>query len=143
MSARLPCSNNMFIIRLVLILNQLLEQTFQRRKFKSMAKLSLSKFGIQLDKRNSNHLVLHSTEELTAVHFASISQTQLVSMPLITGRPASLKMQDPMIQKHSHSCSLEIKSIERVRERLLHKKHRRGAKKIMICFISKPQLRKV
>ena len=69
-----------------------------------MAKLLLYRFGILLDKRNSNHLVSHSTEEPIAVHFALILPTLQVSMHLITGRPALLKMLGLMIQKHSRLC---------------------------------------
>ena len=142
MLVRLPSFSNMFIIRLVLIPNQQLEQISQRRKFKLMDKLLPYKFGIQLAKKNSNHLVLHSTEEQIAVLFALILLILPVSTHLITGRPDLLKTQDPMIQNHSHLFLLEIRLIEKVRERLQLKKHRRGAKKIMICSILRHQPKK-
>ena len=137
------CFSNMYTIRQVQTPSQPLVLTSQRRKFRLMDRLSPFKFGIQQVKKSSNHLVSHSTEVLTAVLYALILPIPRALMHLISGRRDSLRMLVQMIPRLSHLSSLETRSIEKARGKWLLPRLKHGARRIMICCISRLPLRKV
>ena len=142
MSARPRCSSNTSTTRPAQIRSLPSELISRKKRYRLTAKSSLSRSGIPPVRRNSSHLDSLSIEVPTVALSVSILLMRQVSTPLTNGRRASSRTPVLTIQKLSHSSSLETKSIGSLRGRYLPPKLKHGAKRITICSILKPRLKR-